>query len=39
MNEKRQFMKVMVRGKMGLEEAGLKVVRTLKRFLTIQSDI
>jgi hypothetical protein len=35
MNDKRQFMKVMVKGKIGIEEAGLKVVRILERFLTI----
>jgi len=32
-------MEAIVGGKIGLREAGLEVVRTLKRFLTISSDI
>jgi hypothetical protein len=37
--EERQLMKVVVGGRSGLEKVGLKVVRMLKKILTIPSDI
>lgn len=39
MDEERQLMEAMIRGRMGLDKDNLKVVRTLKRVLTIPSDI
>jgi hypothetical protein len=37
-DKERQFIEAMVEGRMCLKEAGLKMVRTLERVLTIPSD-